>query len=93
MRRNAVSYKIDDSSSAIGRRYARADELGIPFAIVVDFQTVKDETVTVRERDSTTPQIRVHIKEVPELLAKLSEEREQWKDALTRYPHHTGQEV
>jgi glycyl-tRNA synthetase len=45
--------KIDDSASSIGRRYARNDELGTPFGLTVDFQTVKDGTITLRERDST----------------------------------------
>ena len=53
-----VSAYIDDSSGSVGKRYARADELGVPFAITVDFDSVKDTKVTIRERDSTT-QIRV----------------------------------
>ncbi|KAH9266297.1 hypothetical protein BASA83_010681 [Batrachochytrium salamandrivorans] len=48
---------VDDSTGSIGRRYARNDELGTPFAITIDFQTVNDKTVTLRERD-TTKQIR-----------------------------------
>ena len=39
-----------------------ADELGIPFAITVDFQTVKDNTATLRERDTTKPQIRTSVR-------------------------------
>ena len=62
-----MSYKIDDSSNPIGRRYARADELGIPFHVVVDFQSVKDRTVTIRERDTTTPQIRVPVRSLQHL--------------------------
>ena len=42
-------------------RMDRADELGIPFAVTVDFQTVKDGTATLRERDTTKPQIRVQV--------------------------------
>ncbi|KAG1217963.1 hypothetical protein G6F68_021666 [Rhizopus microsporus] len=41
------------SLASIGRRYARNDELGIPYAITIDFDTVEDNTVTLRERDST----------------------------------------
>jgi glycyl-tRNA synthetase len=41
-----------DLSSAIGRRYARQDEAGTPYCITVDGQTLQDDTVTVRERDS-----------------------------------------
>jgi len=52
LRKSGVGSKLDDSSASIGRRYARADELGIPLAITVDFQTVKDQTVTLRDRDS-----------------------------------------
>ena len=41
-----------DHSGAIGRRYRRLDEIGSPFAITVDHQTLEDETVTIRMRDS-----------------------------------------
>jgi len=41
-----------DDSGAIGRRYRRQDEIGTPFCITVDSQTLQDQTVTVRERDS-----------------------------------------
>jgi glycyl-tRNA synthetase len=41
-----------DDASAIGRRYRRQDEIGTPFGVTVDFDTLTDEAVTVRERDS-----------------------------------------
>ena len=41
-----------DHTSSIGRRYARQDEVGTPFCITVDSQSMEDDTVTVRERDS-----------------------------------------
>ena len=41
-----------DDSGAVGRRYRRQDEAGTPFCITVDSQTLQDQTVTVRERDS-----------------------------------------
>jgi glycyl-tRNA synthetase len=41
-----------DESGAIGRRYRRQDEVGTPFCITVDGQTMQDGTVTVRDRDS-----------------------------------------
>ena len=56
-RKLGISTKVDDSGSSIGKRYARNDELGTSFAVTVDFQTVQDGTVTLRERD-TTKQIR-----------------------------------
>lgn len=49
-----------DASGAIGRRYRRQDEAGTPFCVTVDFQTLEDGTVTVRDRDSMT-QDRVHL--------------------------------
>ncbi|EKQ54896.1 MAG: glycyl-tRNA synthetase [Methanobacterium sp. Maddingley MBC34] len=52
-----------DTSGTIGRRYARSDEIGTPFAVTVDHQTLEDETVTIRERDSQK-QVRVLISEV-----------------------------
>lgn len=48
-----VSHKVDDSSGSIGRRYARTDEIAIPYGITIDFDTLKEpNTVTLRERDS-----------------------------------------
>ena len=49
-----------DDSGSIGRRYARADEIGIPIAITVDYQTPKDNTVTLRDRD-TWKQVRTPV--------------------------------
>ncbi|EKO78488.1 MULTISPECIES: glycine--tRNA ligase [Leptospira] len=43
-----------DDGGAIGKRYRRQDEIGTPFCITVDYDTLKDDTVTVRERDSMT---------------------------------------
>lgn len=48
-----VSHKVDDSSGSIGRRYARTDEIAIPYGITIDFDTLKEpHSVTLRERDS-----------------------------------------
>jgi len=52
-----------DDSGNIGKRYAKADEIGVPECIVVDFDTLEDGTVTVRDRD-TTEQVRVKIDEL-----------------------------
>jgi glycyl-tRNA synthetase len=49
-----------DETQAIGRRYRRQDEIGTPLAVTVDFDTLEDQQVTVRERDSTE-QVRVPI--------------------------------
>jgi glycyl-tRNA synthetase len=44
-----------DESGAIGRRYRRQDEVGTPFCLTVDGQTLEDGTVTVRDRDTLKP--------------------------------------
>ena len=49
-KQNLVS--MYDSSGSIGRRYARADEIGVPKCITVDHQSLEDQTVTIRDRDS-----------------------------------------
>ena len=52
-----------DGSGSIGRRYARADEIGVPWAVTVDHQSLKDDTVTVRRRDDGA-QIRMTIQQL-----------------------------
>jgi len=59
---NGVSVLYDDDGS-IGRRYARVDEIGVPNAVTIDYQTLEDDTVTVRKRD-TWEQSRVKIEEL-----------------------------
>ena len=64
------NYMVEfDDSGAIGRRYRRADELGTPFAVTVDFDSLDDNCVTIRERDSMK-QERVSINELPDWLAQ-----------------------
>ena len=52
-----------DDNGNIGKRYRRQDEIGTPYCVVIDFQTLEDGTVTVRERD-TTEQRRVKVEEL-----------------------------
>jgi glycyl-tRNA synthetase len=52
-----------DDAGSIGRRYARADEAGIPLGITVDYDTLKDDTVTLRDRDSWN-QLRAQVREL-----------------------------
>lgn len=57
-------YSVDwDDSSNIGKKYRRQDEIGTPWCTVVDFQTLEDDTVSIRDRDTMT-QIRLPIKQV-----------------------------
>jgi glycyl-tRNA synthetase len=58
-----------DETGSIGRRYARADEAGVPLGITIDYDTLSDGTVTIRDRDSWQ-QVRSPIKDLPELLQK-----------------------
>jgi len=54
-----------DDAGTIGRRYARADEIGVPLSITVDYKTKEDHTVTVRDRD-TWSQVRSDWRTLPE---------------------------
>ncbi len=49
-----------DQAGSIGRRYRRQDEVGTPFGVTIDHQTMEDDTVTLRDRDSTE-QVRLPI--------------------------------
>lgn len=69
LRRKGIDAIYDDSGS-IGRRYARADEIGVPFAITIDYQTLDDDTVTIRDRD-TWKQKRLTTKDLPDHLLGL----------------------
>ena len=64
------SWNVDfDDAQAIGRRYRRQDEIGTPFCVTVDFDTLDDQAVTVRERDSMA-QERVGLDQVEGYLAE-----------------------
>ena len=80
-----VSFKVDDSGTTIGKRYARTDEVGVPFGVTVDFQSVTDRTVTLRERDSME-QIRLPIAEVLNVVEELSSGRTNWATVSSKYP-------
>ncbi|EDN06414.1 glycyl-tRNA synthetase 1 [Histoplasma mississippiense (nom. inval.)] len=92
LRRLGVSNKVDDSSASIGKRYARNDELGTPFGITVDFQSVKDNTFTLRERD-TTKQVRASEEEICEAVKSLVDGEEVWEDIKKRLPEFVSQDV
>ncbi|PWA84971.1 glycyl-tRNA synthetase / glycine--tRNA ligase [Artemisia annua] len=78
-----IKYKKDITGTSIGKKYARADELGVPFAVTVDSAT----SVTIRERDSKD-QIRVNVNEVAAVIKDLSERRTTWADILQKYSAH-----
>ncbi len=68
-----------DEAGSIGRRYARADEAGIPLGITVDYDTLSEGTVTVRDRDSWR-QVRSQITALPELLHKYFQNKINFED-------------
>ena len=68
----AKSFSVTyDVTGSIGKRYRRQDEIGTPYCITVDFQTLEDNTVTVRDRDSME-QIRLNIDELEGYLTKMT---------------------
>jgi glycyl-tRNA synthetase len=46
--------QYDETGGSIGRRYRRQDEIGTPYCVTVDFDSLEDQQVTIRERDTTT---------------------------------------
>jgi len=59
-----------DDSGNIGRRYRRQDEVGTPYCVTVDYESLEDGTVTLRDRDSTD-QTRVELDDLTDLLPAL----------------------
>ncbi|XP_050525215.1 glycine--tRNA ligase [Daktulosphaira vitifoliae] len=87
-----ISNKIDDSSGSVGRRYARTDEIAVPYCITVDFESLNEpQSVTIRERDSME-QIRVPVAEVVDLIYDLSQDNINWDVAMTKYPKFESQQ-
>jgi glycyl-tRNA synthetase len=72
-----VSY---DRGGSIGRRYARNDEIGTPYCVTIDGDSVKNKDVTIRDRD-TTKQVRVKISELVPTLKKLIDGKIRFEEA------------
>ncbi|XP_038111183.1 glycine--tRNA ligase [Culex quinquefasciatus] len=88
-----ISHKVDDSSGSIGRRYARTDEIAIPYGVTIDFDTLKEpHTVTLRERDSLK-QVRIGLDEVAGVVRDLATGRLSWADVEAKYPKFEQQEA
>ena len=68
-----------DASGTIGRRYARSDEIGVPYAITVDHDSLEDNKVTIRNRDNLK-QKRVLISDIAEILNGLLKSRLEFDD-------------
>ncbi|MFC7155953.1 glycine--tRNA ligase [Halomarina halobia] len=81
-----------DDSGTIGRRYRRQDEVGTPYCVTVDYESLEDDTVTLRDRD-TTDQVRVPVDALPERIAALraGSAFESLDDARTETPDEATQ--
>jgi len=62
-----------DEAGSIGKRYRRADEAGTPFCCTIDFDTIEDLTVTLRDRDKPEEVVRMKMDEIPQFLDKACE--------------------
>ncbi|MBW6451333.1 MAG: glycine--tRNA ligase [DPANN group archaeon] len=68
-----------DEGGSVGRRYARMDEKGTPYIITTDTDTLTDNSVTIRDRNSTK-QIRIQLEDVPDVLDNLFSSKKQFED-------------
>ena len=82
---NDLSTRVDKSTASLGRRYARCDEVGVPFAVTCDFETLENDTVTLRERDSTV-QVRVPVTDVTKIIFDFVHSRVTWDEIMKKYP-------
>jgi len=92
LRQLGIPNRVDDSSASIGKRYSRNDELGTPLGITVDFQSVKDNTFTLRDRDSTK-QVRSDEDRICAAIRSLVEGQKVWSDIQKELPEFTQQEA
>ncbi len=70
-----------DESGKIGKRYARADEVGIPFCVTIDYDSLKDYTVTIRDRD-TMEQVKLPLEDLEVALGELMEGDSEFQEFL-----------
>jgi len=83
-----VSNTVDSSAASVGKRYARNDEIGVPMAITIDYETLEDavtSSVTLRDRD-TTAQVRVPRAEIVAVVKNLAEMKTTWEEVYAQYP-------
>uniref|UniRef100_A0A0R0FFI0 Anticodon-binding domain-containing protein n=1 Tax=Glycine max TaxID=3847 RepID=A0A0R0FFI0_SOYBN len=80
-----IKYKFSLICTSIGKRYARTDELDVPFAITVD----STSSVTIRERDSKG-QVRVDVDKAASVVREVTEGQRTWEDVWSTSPHHSS---
>ncbi|CCK68585.1 glycine--tRNA ligase KNAG_0B01380 [Huiozyma naganishii CBS 8797] len=92
LRKAEIPFKVDDSGVSIGKRYARNDELGTPFGVTIDFDSVQDGSVTLRERDSTK-QVRGSIEEIIEAIRQIAYKGVTWDEGTKNLKPFVSQEA
>ncbi|KAF9648329.1 glycyl-tRNA synthetase [Thelephora ganbajun] len=88
-RKAGIFARVDDSNTSIGKRYARNDELGTPFGVTLDFASLQNKTMTLRERD-TMMQLIGPIDDVIKVVTELVEGDIDWAEARRRLPVYEG---
>ncbi|KAF8839779.1 glycyl-tRNA synthetase [Paxillus ammoniavirescens] len=89
LRKAGIFSRVDDSNTSIGKRYARNDELGTPFGVTLDFASVQNRTMTLRERD-TTDQLIGPIDDVISVVTALVQGSMNWAEACQRLAVYDG---
>ncbi|TFK68070.1 glycyl-tRNA synthetase [Pluteus cervinus] len=89
LRRAGVFSRVDDSNTSIGKRYARNDELGTPYGVTIDFASVQNRTMTLRERDTMSQRIGT-IDDVIATVTELVFGTVDWAEACRRLPAYDG---
>lgn len=79
-----LRFRTTERSCSIGRKYSSFDELGVPFFITFDFETLNDKMVTIRERDSIS-QIRVSVDSVADIVKSIVDETATWDDYFEQF--------
>ena len=92
LRKQKIHHVVDNSGVSIGRRYSRQDQVGTAFGITVDFESLQNDTYTLRERDSTN-QVRGTEEEIVKALVAIVGGEETWEDVAKRLPKFEAQEV
>ncbi|CAD5211148.1 unnamed protein product [Bursaphelenchus okinawaensis] len=90
--RYELSHKVDDSAGSIGRRYARTDEIGIPFGITVDFESEKQPHTATLRHAPTMQQIRLEISQIGQVVSDLVNNRRDWAQVSKEFPAFTAAE-
>ncbi|KAM0792538.1 Glycine--tRNA ligase 1, mitochondrial [Microbotryomycetes sp. NB124-2] len=91
LRRAGIASRVDDSGASIGKRYSRNDELGTPYGVTIDFASIKNNTMTLRDRD-TTDQVIGSIDEVVSLIQDLCSGEVEWQEGSKRLPAYSGEQ-